>query len=182
MTWSTTPTMTGSSGSTVTTGAGRVTDGRGNPVEPALMDATALLQDWLDRMGDATLRGDWARLSPGTCRLPFRLRHRDRRHHRGDRGRTASAGFDGFVAALRSQRVSDYIRLVTVGDSSRGDQARRHLCHPCARRKACACCRRFESAITLQRDGTDLARHDRSPTPSTTTAGPSTLPGVTPRL
>ena len=36
------------------------------------MEATVFLQDWLDRMGDATLGGDWQSYMPGIS-LPFRL-------------------------------------------------------------------------------------------------------------
>ncbi len=141
------------------------------------MEATVFLQDWLDRMGDATLRGDWEGYSPG-IRLPFRLLTETAEITVATEA-DLKRGFEGFVASLHSQRVSDYIRLVTsaklTGDRLDGT----YVTHVLA--ESVRVLPRFESAITLQRDGTvwraifisNTLNNDR---------WPIDLPGVTPRL
>jgi hypothetical protein len=75
------------------------------------MDAKTLLQSWLDRMSATVLADDWTTYAAHVD-LPFRLVTET-----GDMLVATDAelrrGFDGFVAALRSQNVTDYVRLVS---------------------------------------------------------------------
>ncbi len=84
------------------------------------MDAKAELQTWLDTMGAATLAGDWPTYSEHVS-LPFRLTTET-----GDMTVHTEAelkrGFDGFVASLRAQSVSDYVRIVLSADSPAPDR------------------------------------------------------------
>jgi hypothetical protein len=140
------------------------------------MDATRLLQDWLDQMGDATLRGDWDGYVHHV-HLPFRLVTET-----ADLTVASQAelrrGFDGFVAALRSQRVSDYIRLVTsatlAGDRLDGT----YVTHVLA--ESVRVLPRFESAITLERSGT-IWRATLIANSLNNDRWPIDVPGVTPR-
>lgn len=140
------------------------------------MEPDVLLQDWLDRMSAATLAGDWPTYAAHVA-LPFRLMTET-----ADLTVTTEAelqrGFDGFVAALRGQQVSDYIRLVT---SAQGDGEALHgtyVTHLLA--ESVRILPRFESAITLRRTRsiwratiiTNTLNNDR---------WPIDVPGVTPR-
>lgn len=84
------------------------------------MDAKAELQTWLDTMSTATLAGDW-RTYAAHVSLPFRLITET-----GDMTVQTEAelkrGFDGFVASLRAQAVSDYIRIVLSADRPAPDR------------------------------------------------------------
>ncbi len=84
------------------------------------MDAKAELQTWLDTMSAATLAGDW-RTYAAHVSLPFRLITET-----GDMTVHTEAelkrGFDGFVASLRAQAVSDYIRIVLSADRPAPDR------------------------------------------------------------
>jgi hypothetical protein len=141
------------------------------------MEATVFLQDWLDRMGDATLGGDWQSYMPGIS-LPFRLLTET-----AEITVTTEAdlkqGFDAFVASLHSQQVSDYIRLVTSAKLSGDRLDGTYVTHVLA--ESVRVLPRFESAISLQRQGTIW----RATTISNTLNNdrwPIDLPGVTPRL
>jgi hypothetical protein len=141
------------------------------------MEATAFLQDWLDRMGDATLRGDWQGYATG-IRLPFRLLTEAAEITVATEAEL-KRGFERFVASLHSQQVTDYIRLVTSATLADNRLDGTYVTHVLA--QSVRVLPRFESAITLHRDGTawratiisNTLNNDR---------WPIDMPGVTPRL
>lgn len=74
------------------------------------MDASDLLQAYLDEVSAATLKGDW-----DTYREAIALPCAVISHHESKIVATEEdlrAGFDDFVSTLRAQKVTDYIRLV----------------------------------------------------------------------
>lgn len=143
-----------------------------------MTDENAQLQTWLDRMSAATLAGDWPTYAAHVS-LPFRLITET-----GDMTVRTEAdlkrGFDGFVASLRAQAVSDYIRIVLSAESpAPGRLSGTYASHILS--QGLRVLPRFNSAIELtHRDGTWRA---------TTIANtlnnnrwPIDVPGVTQRL
>lgn len=74
------------------------------------MDATRILQDYLDEVGKAVLTGDWDSYRDGVC-LPCHIISRDESKVVQTED-DLRAGFDQFCDTLRRQHVTDYIRLV----------------------------------------------------------------------
>lgn len=75
------------------------------------MKTQETLQEWLDTVSDAVMRGDYAVYRAHVC-LPFHLiTHTASLRIEDDP--PLRAGFDSFVQMLRSQRVTDYIRLAS---------------------------------------------------------------------
>jgi len=73
------------------------------------MNALTILQSYLDEVGAAVLRGDWNAYEARVC-LPFQLVTHTANLTVTTQG-DLRAGFDAFVQTLRSQQVTDYIRL-----------------------------------------------------------------------
>jgi hypothetical protein len=142
------------------------------------MEAKTLLQSWLDRMSVTVLTDDWATYSAHVC-LPFRLVTET-----GDMLVATETelrrGFDGFVAALRSQNVTDYIRLATSArqpDPGRLEGA--YETHTLSHGQRVL--PTYRSAITLQRQG-DAWRATAIANTLNNDRWPIDVPGVTPTL
>ena len=82
------------------------------------MDATDILQNHLDRVSMTILQGDWPTYRDGV-HLPFHIVSHDESKVVTTE-EDLRAGFDQFRATLRSQKVTDFIRL--VGAATRLDQ------------------------------------------------------------
>ena len=74
------------------------------------MDATDILQIYLDEISQAVMTDDWATYRAGICLPCHIISHDESKVVSTDAD--LKAGFDQFGATLRIQRVTDYIRLV----------------------------------------------------------------------
>lgn len=85
-----------------------------------MTDAEAQLQAWLDRMSAATLAGDWPTYAAHVS-LPFRL-ITETGEMIVQTEPELKRGFDGFVASLRAQGVTDYVRIVLSAERPAPDR------------------------------------------------------------
>lgn len=74
------------------------------------MDAAVILQDYLDVVGAAVMAGDWETYRSKVC-IPFNLVTHSA-NITVDTQDMLRDGYDTFCSTLKSQRVTDYIRLV----------------------------------------------------------------------
>jgi hypothetical protein len=75
------------------------------------MNTQEILQDWLDIVTNAVMQGDYTAYRAHIC-LPFHLITHSA-SLRIDDDAPLRQGFDSFLQMLRSQRVTDYIRLAS---------------------------------------------------------------------
>lgn len=114
------------------------------------MNTTEILQEWLDTVSDAVMRGDFAGYRAHVC-LPFHLITHTASLRIEDEA-PLRQGFDLFVQMLQAQRVTDYVRL-TAGAEQLDDVliTGRYVSHLLVAGGA-RLIPPFRSAITLRRE------------------------------
>ena len=83
-----------------------------------MLQADVIFQSYLDRMGQATMDGDFATYEKGVA-LPFNLSTETEEIIVSDRAELRK-GFDDFYKTLQSQHVTDFVRTLTAHEA-RGD-------------------------------------------------------------
>ncbi len=115
-----------------------------------MSDAPGILQAYLDRVAATVMHGDWDAYRGSVC-LPFHLVT----HAASLRIETEAdlrTGFDAFAEMLRSQRITDYIRLVEGAERLDPDLiSGRYVTHLMA--GAHRILPPYRSQITLRREG-----------------------------
>jgi hypothetical protein len=140
------------------------------------MEAAGLLQDWVGRIGDGTLRRECESYFPDIG-LPLGL-VTETAQMASTTEAEVRRGFDGLVAVLRKQQVSDCIRPVasakSVGDRPIGT----YVPHLLA--ESIRVLPRVESSLSLQRTG-QVWRATAISNSLNNDRRPRDVPGVTPR-